>query len=99
MTSPQRPNGPRDERGPLAWATAVNDNTEELAAALCRITAAVWALVAAIMLLFLAVQPSWNVAGATALTAAYAAVSGWIGFVKLANPDWGKGKGRDGSTE
>lgn len=88
MVHPQRPGGPRDERGPLAWATAVNDDTQEWVAALARILSVIWALTAAILLLFLAAQPSWNAAAIAALTAGYAGATGWLGFVRLANPEW-----------
>jgi hypothetical protein len=66
----------------------VNDNTEELVAAGARILSVLWALTAAITLLFLCVKPGWNVAGAAALAVVYAASCAWLGFVKLANPEW-----------
>ena len=88
MVTPQRPGGPRDERGPLAWATAVNDSTQEWVAASARILAVLWALVTSLMLLFLAVQPGWNIAAATVIAAVNATGWGWLGFRLLANPEW-----------
>lgn len=87
MGRPQVP-GPRAERGPLAWATAVNDSTVEWLAALSRILAVVWALIAAILLLYLCVRPSGGVALAMGFTWLYAGGMAYLGFVQLGNPEW-----------
>ena len=91
MAHPHRPSGPRHERGPLSWATAVNDSTVEWLAAISRIMAVVWALVGAITLLFLVVQPSLGVGIAVLLAFAYAAACAWLGFVQLGNHEWKAG--------
>lgn len=59
-------------------------------AASARILAVLWALVASLLLLFLAVAPSWNYAVAAVVAAVNSAGWGWLGFLLLANPEWKK---------
>lgn len=88
-----RPEPPRPTRGgSSSWARRFNDNTPELVAAVARITA----LVGVFALVGVLLAAAWvHGPGDAARFAVIAFVlsnltfwSAWLGFVKLANPDW-----------
>ena len=102
MNSDPLPGPLRTPRGgpSPSWARRFNDNTPEVVAAVARITA----LVGVFAVVGTLVAAAWVHDGASAarfgatvfVLAQLTFWSAWLGFVKLANPDWPAWKRRGG---
>lgn len=88
MTIQRGPEAPRPARGASSWAQRVNEFTVQWLAAYSRIASVVWSLVSVGALFGLVWWPSWNWAGSLATCVIMLAAHVWLGFIRLANPEW-----------
>lgn len=90
MVSQHGPEAPRGSRGASSWARRVNDGTAEWLAATARVTT-VASFYLFVISLAAAILPGGSLLAAlllALLALAVMAITGWLGFIYLANPEW-----------
>lgn len=88
MSAQQRPEAPGRVPGASSWARRFNQDTVEWLAAWCRVFSLTWSLATAGALFGLIWWPSWSWAGTLVTCIGLLALHAWLGFFKLANPEW-----------